>query len=160
MRLILAALAALTLSLAVPAGAQTSAPATVAAARTIMVHAPNAVLTLEIADTYQSREFGLMNRTSLAPKSGMIFVFQTDGRQLFWMKNTLIPLDMVFVASDGKITSIAADVPASTPETPDDAVAQRSGQCKYVIELLAGEAKRAGLRTGEKLVIPHLVTRG
>lgn len=163
MRLQVAVLAAfITLSAAAGAAraAQTTATMNVTVAKTIAVRAPKATLTLEIADTYASREHGLMNRTALAPRSGMIFVFPAEGRQMFWMKNTLIPLDMVFVASDGTITSIAPDVPASTLETPDDAVAQRSGECRYVIELAAGEAKLAGLRRGEKLALPRLATRG
>jgi uncharacterized membrane protein (UPF0127 family) len=130
-----------------------------ALARTITLQAPNEKLDLEIADTYQSREHGLMYRTSLAPHSGMIFVFPFDTVEDFWMKNTLIPLDMIFVRSDGTIDSIAANVPASTLQTPDGAVATREGRGKYVIELAAGEAARAGLRAGLRLKIPKLEAR-
>src|SRR5579872_747891 len=124
--------------------------------QTVIVSAPNEKLHLEVADTFKTREYGLMNRTSLAPHTGMIFVFGYDSQQSFWMKNTLIPLDMIFVRANGTIDSIASDVPASTPQTPDDLVATRQGHGKYVIELAAGEAQRAGLHPGLRLQIPKL----
>ena len=127
-----------------------------AMARTIVVQAPHEPLRLEIADTFEAREYGLMRRTQLAPKSGMIFVFSSDSPQRFWMKNTLIPLDMIFVRADGTITSIASKVPASTLATPDERVATRDGFGKYVIELAGGEAARAGLRVGLHLELPAL----
>lgn len=126
-------------------------------ARTITIAAPRAQLTLEVADTPEAREYGLMFRTSLAPHHGMIFVFSNDGQLGFWMKNTLIPLDMVFVRSSGTIDSIAADVPAS--KAGDDDVAQRAGHGKYVIELPAGEARRDGLHPGLRIAIPPLEAR-
>ena len=104
----------------------------------VTVQAPNEKLTLEVADTVASREHGLMFRTLVPSGRGMIFVFGEDGEQRFWMKNTLVPLDMIFVALDGTITSIAANVPASTRTTPDDRVAVREGKGMYVIELRAG----------------------
>lgn len=129
-----------------------------ALARTITVQAPNEKLTLEIADTTATREYGLMFRTQLAQHGGMIFVFSNDERQGFWMKNTLIPLDMLFVRSNGTIDSIAADVPAQSAQTPGEEI-RRDGYGKYVIELAAGEAKRAGLHPGLKLTIPKLEPR-
>jgi len=129
-----------------------------ALARTITIQAPNEKLTLEIADTAATREYGLMFRTGLAPHAGMIFVFSGDERQGFWMKNTMIPLDMLFVRANGTIDSIAADVPAESAQTPGEEI-RRDGYGKYVIELAAGEAKRAGLHPGLKLTIPKLEPR-
>lgn len=126
-----------------------------ALARAITVQAPNEKLTLEVADTSATREYGLMFRTQLAPHAGMIFVFSSDERQGFWMKNTLIPLDMLFVRANGTIDSIAADVPAQSAQTPGEEI-RREGYGKYVVELAAGEAKRAGLHPGLKLTIPKL----
>jgi uncharacterized protein len=130
--------------------------ATAVALANITVQAPKEKLALEVADTVASREHGLMFRTLVPSGRGMIFVFGTDGEQRFWMKNTLIPLDMIFVRSDGTITSIAANVPASKVTTSDDQVATRQGWGKYVIELRAGEAERAGLRSGVRLDLPKL----
>jgi uncharacterized protein len=129
-----------------------------ALARTITVQAPNEKLTLEVADTASTREYGLMFRTQIAQHTGMIFVFSNDQREGFWMKNTLIPLDMLFVRSNGTIDSIAADVPAQSDQTPGEET-RREGYGKYVIELAAGEAKRAGLHPGLKLTIPKLEPR-
>jgi uncharacterized membrane protein (UPF0127 family) len=72
------------------------------------------------------------------------------------MKNTLVPLDMVWVAPDGTITHIAANVPASTRATPDDAVAPRAGHGIFVIELAAGEAAADRFKVGEALRVPSL----
>ena len=127
------------------------------ALHTVTVAAPNAKLTLEVADTPDAREYGLMYRTALPAHHGMIFVFSHDGQQGFWMKNTLIPLDMIFVRANGTIDSIADNVPAS--KEGDDSVAQRMGHGKYVIELPAGEARRDGLHAGLRIKIPPLEAR-
>ncbi len=87
---------------------------------TVVVHAPHADLTLEVARTESQREYGLMNRTQLAPHNGMIFVFGGDGPVAFWMKNTLVPLDMVFVAADGTVRRVFANVAVVSPALPDD----------------------------------------
>jgi uncharacterized membrane protein (UPF0127 family) len=81
----------------------------------------------------------------------MIFVFDKDSKQEFWMKNTLIALDMVWVRASGTVDTVAANVPKSTRTTPDDAVARRAGTGKYVIELAAGEAAADGIVVGSDL---------
>lgn len=117
----------------------------------VTLHAPKTTLRVQVADTNANREAGLMNYHALPPHTGMIFVFKQDDRVDFWMKNTLIPLDMVFVAGDGKVRAVAANVPASTYETPENKVARRSAKAKYVIELPAGEAKDDGLVAGARI---------
>lgn len=120
------------------------------------VRAPHATLTLQIANTEEQREFGLMNVTKLFPHNGMIFVFDRDEHQEFWMKNTLVPLDMVWVDASGTVTTVAADVPASTRATPETALARRRGRGIYVVELRAGEAAADGLAPGAHLSLPTL----
>ncbi len=122
----------------------------------IPVVAPLQRLILAVASTESDRELGLMCVTALAPQHGMIFVFAGSGLQQFWMKRTLVPLDMVWVAADGRVTSVAADVPASSVDTPDDAVARRSGEGRFVIELRGGEAALDGVRPGVRLALPTL----
>jgi uncharacterized membrane protein (UPF0127 family) len=117
----------------------------------VVVHAPKADLTLEVARTEPDREYGLMNRTSLAPHAGMIFVFDSDATIYFWMKDTLIPLDMVFVGADGTIRTIYRNVPVLAPGTPDAKIPLESGRARYVIELAAGDARVEGLAEGVKL---------
>ncbi len=115
------------------------------------IHAPHAAVRVEIAATESSRERGLMGRTVLPAHSGMLFVFPQDGPVEFWMKNTRVPLDMVFVGRDGIVRSIAAAVPVVPLQTPDDAIPRRHGRARFVIELPSGEAARDGLRPGIRI---------
>jgi len=117
------------------------------------VQAPKAQLRLAVASDPAARELGLMCVTRLRSNAGMIFVFDAAERWDFWMKNTLIPLDMIWVERDGAVSNVAPNVPASTFTTSDDEVARRSGHGLYVIELPAGEAARDGIAKGSKLTI-------
>ena len=118
------------------------------ALKTITLAAPAEKLTLAVAATESV--------TSLAPHHGMIFVFPSAAQQGFWMKLTLISLDMVWLAPDGVVTSVAANVPASTLDTSEKSVARRYGQGQYVVELRAGEAQSDGIKKGVKLSLPVL----
>lgn len=132
-----------------PAPVETPNPAPV------RVNAPAAVLTLRVAATFATREYGLMCVRSLAPNAGMLFVFDDgDSPRSFWMKNTLVPLDMIFVRKDGTVNNIDANVPATKPGTPDERLPDYYGTGTYVIELAAGAAARAGIRPGTHLDIP------
>jgi uncharacterized membrane protein (UPF0127 family) len=122
-----------------------------AALPTIVVHAPHADVSLEVARTESQREQGLMNRTQLAPHTGMIFVFDGDGPVAFWMKNTLVPLDMVFIGADGVVRRVYANVAVVSPALPDEAIPREAGEAKFVIELSSGEAARDGIVAGAKL---------
>jgi uncharacterized membrane protein (UPF0127 family) len=119
----------------------------------VRVDAPKASLRLVVAEDETARELGLMCVTWIRPHAGMIFSFDTDQSQEFWMKNTLISLDMIWVRADGRVDTVAARVPASTRATPDDKVARRTGRGRYVIELAAGEAAKDGIVRGTCLVM-------
>ena len=99
---------------------------------------------VEIADTDQTREQGLMFRKSMARDRGMLFDFKTAQPVAFWMKNTLIPLDMLFVGADGRIVSIARDA-APMSETPIPS----GGDALVVIELAGGRAAQIGAEPGD-----------
>ncbi len=116
-----------------------------------LVEAPGAQLRLETASTPAERARGLMSRTFIPPHTGMIFVFDADAPISFWMKDTLVPLDMVFVASDGVVRKIFADVPVLSPNVPDADIPLESASARYVIELPAGEAARDGIVPGVRL---------
>lgn len=108
-------------------------------------------LEVEVADTPQEHSTGLMNREILGPGEGMIFIFEGDSLRSFWMKNTLIPLDMIFINSSMDIVSIQSDVqPCETPSCPS----YRSGfPAKYVVEANAGFAREHGLQPGQKVSV-------
>lgn len=138
-----------------PALAQTDGPQ--APLPTVLVEAPRAELKVEVANTFEERERGLMFRTALPPHTGMLFVFPSEAPSIdFWMKNTVIPLDMVFVDRRGIVTHVAADVPATTPSTPDARIPRRGGRAKFVFELPAGEAASDGLAPGAAVRIPSV----
>ena len=118
----------------------------------IVVRAPQATLHLEVAASDADRERGLMYRTSLPANTGMLFVFGSDGPVDFWMKNTLIPLDMVFIAADGTVRKVFARVPVVSPALPDGRIPLEEVSARYVIELPAGEAAVDGIVPGTKLV--------
>ena len=87
----------------------------------------------------------------LPENEGMLFVFQQDEDQAFWMKNTLIDLDMVFIGSDKRVTSVAEQVPHSYTYTPDDEVAYALGYGQYVLELAAKTAAKHGVTEGAEI---------
>ena len=152
----LARAAALTTALTVAAiAATTPALAQYAAARRAEAQfADKTVVSLEVARTEAERAKGLMFRTDLAEQAGMIFLFERPGIYPFWMKNTLIPLDMLWTDTSGKIAWIAESVPPCKadpcPEYPPRAEAQ------YVIELRAGFAKRHGVKVGDVVALKNL----
>jgi hypothetical protein len=122
-----------------------------AALATIVVHAPKADLTLETARTEAAREQGLMDRGVLSPHTGMLFVFERDERVDFWMKDTLVPLDMIFIEGDGTVRRVFSNVPVVAPTLPDEQIPREGAPAKYVIELPAGEASADGIVEGVKL---------
>jgi uncharacterized membrane protein (UPF0127 family) len=141
--------AALSMATAAPAPTPQSLPV-------IEIHAPRAALHVQVAVTGPQRERGLMGVAHLAPHTGMIFVFEKDAQVDFWMKDTLIPLDMIFVAADGKVRRVYAKVPIVSPALRDSEIPLEDGVAKYVIELPAGEAARDGLVDGARVNgLPH-----
>jgi uncharacterized membrane protein (UPF0127 family) len=106
---------------------------------------------IEIADNDAAREHGLMDRTEMAADHGMLFVFQDDAPRAFWMKNTKIPLDMLFFDADRRLVSVQHDVP---PCTADPCPAYSSGApARYVLELNGGQARKLGLAPGDEMQI-------
>ena len=106
---------------------------------------------LDLVDTPASREIGLMCVTRMPHDYGMLFVFPNEMFLNFWMKNTLVPLDIIWIGADKKITIIHEKLPASKETTPDDQVATAGGKGQYVLELRSGEAGLRKLKVGDKL---------
>lgn len=122
----------------------------------VAADAPGASLVLAVAADEAARERGLMCVLRLRPQHGMVFAFPHESDWEFWMKNTLVPLDMVWVDASGIVTTVASDVPASTRATSDATLARRRGRGIYVVELRAGEAAVDGLVPGAHLSLPVL----
>jgi uncharacterized membrane protein (UPF0127 family) len=105
---------------------------------------------VEIPRTPEARERGLMFRASLPPRTGMLFVFETTGRYGFWMKNCLIPLDLIWLDEKKRVVAILPDAPPCNSDPCP--IYQFDVPARYVLELAAGEAKREGLALGQVLV--------
>jgi hypothetical protein len=109
---------------------------------------------VEIADSEMEREYGLMCRRSLAPDRGMLFLFARSEPQMFWMRNTLIPLDIIYIGEDGRVVSISRNV-----QPLDESGAPSAGPAKFVLELPAGRAAQIGLLPGDR-VLHRALPRG
>lgn len=109
---------------------------------------------VEIADTDASRELGLMFRRHLAPDRGMLFEFDRPDVQSFWMKNTLIPLDIIYIGADGRIVSIARDA-RPLDETP----LYSTGPAKGVLEIEGGLSAKLDIEPGDKVEHPFFHTK-
>lgn len=106
--------------------------------------------TVDVALTPQQQAYGLMNRTSMPADHGMLFVFGDEAERGFWMKNTLIPLDMVFIKKNGVIHHIHENA-----QPHDLTTAYSKGPVMAVLELNGGEASKLGIKPGD--VVRHVV---
>lgn len=107
--------------------------------------------TTQVAADDDSRAYGLMNRTQLAPHAAMLFVFQHAAPRWFWMKDTKVPLDMLFFDARRRLVSMQLD---ATPCTHDPCAIYPSGKAAmYVLEIAAGRARAIGAQTGDVLQI-------
>ena len=116
--------------------------------------AERALVKIEIADTTAARELGLMYRKHLDEDAGMIFVFPATDRLSFWMKNTEIPLDMIFADAAGKIVGIVENAEPFS-EKP---VGVAAASC-YVLEVNGGFAQRHHVKPGDRLKFSGVVPR-
>lgn len=138
-------LSVLMLMLAACAG-QNTLPTT-----TITIH--HHEFTLEIANTPETRERGLMYRDNMPKNHGMIFIFDQAGRVSFWMKNTRIPLDIIYISEQGIVTGIY------TLQPYDERGIHGPPEARFAIELNAGISNEIGLKSGDKLLMPEKILK-
>jgi uncharacterized membrane protein (UPF0127 family) len=137
--------ASLAASLAVPAAAACpnaglkERPATITTAR------GKFSFVLELAQSPQEQECGLMFRASMPAGHGMVFPFRPARETAFWMENTPLPLDLIFVGARGRVLRVAQGQPFSR------ALIESGGVASAVVELNAGEAARIGLKPGDRV---------
>jgi len=108
--------------------------------------------TVELVDTPAKRAIGLMYRTEMAADHGMLFDFKAERQVAFWMKNTYISLDMIFMTTDGAVVSIAAD---TVPESLEQIAPSQNA--RFVFEVIAGTARRIGLKEGDRARHPLMI---
>ncbi|MBE7186345.1 MAG: DUF192 domain-containing protein [Methylobacterium mesophilicum] len=111
-------------------------------------------LVVELAETSAEREKGLMFRRSMAADHGMLFDFDESRPVTMWMKNTLIPLDMLFMDDAGVVTQVKR---MAKPESLD--LIPSGGPVRYVLELNGGAADRFGVKNGDRLRHPLIPAR-
>lgn len=99
---------------------------------------------IELAETQAQQAQGLMFRRQMAPDAGMLFIYAKPQLAAFWMKNTFIPLDMLFIAADGRIAHIH---PNAAPQS--EATISAPAPVKAVLEVNGGLAARLGIRVGD-----------
>ena len=105
--------------------------------------------TVKLAETEIQRRHGLMFMPYLPKQHGMLFVFETDAPRQFWMKNTQIPLDILFFASDGRLVNVVHSA------VPFSLTARNSaGPARYVLELNGGVAAEINIQLDARLVLP------
>lgn len=106
---------------------------------------------LEIADNETERSEGLMNVSSMDERRGMLFKFEEESPRTFWMKNTLIPLDMIFLTEDREVINVETAYPE--PNTIDENLERYSSDepAKYVIEVNAGFAEKYSIEEGSSV---------
>lgn len=105
---------------------------------------------VEVMRSAEERARGLMHRKHLPKDQGMLFDFGGKVTARMWMKNTYIPLDMLFIREDGTISNIARDtVPHSTEVLSSD------GYVRYVLEISAGLSRRLGVQPGDQVILPE-----
>jgi len=119
----------------------------------VELRGPNgtARFTVEVADDDAERSRGLMFRDSMARSAGMLFIYDTPRRASFWMRNTLIPLDMIFADATGRVTRVHSNA-IPRDETPIDG----GTDVLYVLEINGGLAKRLGIAEGADLRHPAI----
>jgi uncharacterized membrane protein (UPF0127 family) len=104
---------------------------------------------VELALTPEEQSRGLMYRRSLPEGQGMLFDFKRDQETSFWMKNTYVPLDMIFIRSDGRIQRIAENT-----EPLSERLVPSNGPVRAVLEVVAGTARKLGIAPGDRVAHP------
>ena len=108
---------------------------------------------IEVAETLQEKAVGLMFRRSVPPGTGMLFPYPSPQEVTMWMRNTYVPLDMIFIRADGVIHRIE-----ERTEPFSERTIASQGPVTAVLEIAGGEASRLGLKPGDRVIHPHFGT--
>ena len=110
---------------------------------------PTVTVRLELAADPAARARGLMGRRQVPEGTGMVFLYPTDVAEAYWMKDTLVPLSIAFVAADGRVVSVAEMTPCTADPCPSS---RPAGPYRYAVELTAGAFAAAGIGPGARVV--------
>ncbi len=121
--------------------------------KTNYVKLKNQKFHVELAETNESRAMGLMYRKKLGDDEGMLFIFPDEYRRAFWMKNTLIPLDILYFDGNKKLVSLSLNTPPCKNTTTRCPNYPSEGPAKYVLEINAGLSEKYGFEKGDVLEI-------
>ena len=105
---------------------------------------------VDVANTHDKRALGLMYVNSLPQDKGMLFIYDQESKVSMWMKNTFIPLDMIFIDEKGTITEII-----ERPDTRSRVTTISSNPTKYVLEINLGESTKRGIKVGDRIKLPQ-----
>ena len=108
---------------------------------------------VEIARTESERNQGLMNRKTLAPNAGMLFIFEDEAPRSFWMKNTFIALDMIFLNSKGQVVGIVENAQPLT-----ETVRQVASPSQFVLEINGQLSRQKGITVGSQMTFHNINT--
>jgi uncharacterized protein len=143
-------------------GTRARAPATRPESRPNSVRVGFGSITLQcgVAATFGSRGVGLMGRKSLAADEGLLFVYRSPDPRSYWMKDCLIPLDIIYLKDDGEVISVTT-APPPDPKTPEAALPRYPSNkpCRLVLEVAGGLAAKSGVKAGSKLALPAEIER-
>ena len=121
---------------------------------TLVTSAGERKIDIEVARTGDEQAKGLMFRTTLSDTSGMLFPYDPPREITMWMRNTLIPLDMVFIRADGVVHRIE-----ERAEPLSETVIASGGTMAAVLELAGGAAERLGLKPGDRVIYPVAIKK-
>lgn len=111
----------------------------------------NTAIKVEVANTERARQLGLSGRSSLKEESGMLFVFDTPGDYVFWMKDMRFNIDILFADAEGEIITIHHNVPADSYLKSPPGIFRSSSPAQYVLEVPAGFAEKYGIVEGAQM---------
>ncbi len=116
---------------------------------TIKTEKKSQVFRIEVMKSVEERAKGMMFREELAPDRGMLFVFNVVAKQNFWMKNTLIPLDIIFIDETGRIIKVH-----KMAKPRDEGLIPSGKPVLAVLEIKGGEAEKRGIKAGNRVIYP------
>ncbi|MDY6765823.1 MAG: DUF192 domain-containing protein [Candidatus Nanohaloarchaea archaeon] len=129
-----------------------AAALTVPGGGTATVHTPSHDLTVAVADTPAERRQGLMNRSAV-PRDGMLFTYPAAAPRTFWMKDTQLQLDIVFIGANGTVLNVEAADPEPGAAAENLTRYRSDGPARYVLELPQGRAAAVGLVPGATVTV-------